>query len=113
LENETVRHLDFHFNLILQKTERDNILSNPDCAIKVTLNIFSGPSSINVPGVIAALQAAHNRFGRLPWAELFEPSVKMCEEGVPLDFATADALVYPDFNNYTMVEDVKKDAVLR
>jgi hypothetical protein len=37
----------------------------------------------------------------------------MCEEGVPLDFSTADALVYPDCRGDTMVEDVKKDTILR
>ncbi|XP_064646560.1 glutathione hydrolase 1 proenzyme-like [Lineus longissimus] len=76
-------------------------------------NQAKGLPSIAVPGAMAALQAAHNRFGRLPWAELFEPSIKMMEEGVPLDFSTADALVYPDYVNETMIEDVKTNPSLR
>jgi gamma-glutamyltranspeptidase/glutathione hydrolase len=40
--------------------------------------------AVAVPGAIAALALAHQRHGRLPWAELFTPAIAMAEQGVPL-----------------------------
>lgn len=40
----------------------------------------SGRSTL-VPGFMAAAEAAHKRFGRLPWAALFEPAIYLAEEG--------------------------------
>ena len=37
-----------------------------------------------VPGFIAGVQALHERFGRRPFAELFEPSIWLAEHGFPL-----------------------------
>lgn len=37
-----------------------------------------------VPGFMAGLQAAHDRFGRLPWADLFEPAIFVASEGFPV-----------------------------
>ena len=44
--------------------------------------------TILVPGVLRGLEAAHKKFGRLPWKKLFEPAIKMAEEG----FIIHDAL---------------------
>ncbi|MDH3733270.1 MAG: gamma-glutamyltransferase [Gemmatimonadota bacterium] len=38
-----------------------------------------------VPGVMAGLGAAHERFGRLPWAALVGPAVHFAEEGFRVD----------------------------
>jgi gamma-glutamyltranspeptidase/glutathione hydrolase len=37
-----------------------------------------------VPGFMAGVEAAHRRFGRLPFARLFEPAIQVAEEGVPV-----------------------------
>lgn len=37
--------------------------------------------SVGVPGTIAMLKAAHDRFGRLPWSELFTPAITLASEG--------------------------------
>jgi gamma-glutamyltranspeptidase / glutathione hydrolase len=37
--------------------------------------------SVGVPGTIAMLKVAHDRFGRLPWAELFTPAITLASEG--------------------------------
>ena len=43
-----------------------------------------GGRTIGVPGALRALEAAHRRWGRLSWAELFAPAIALCEQGVPL-----------------------------
>jgi len=40
--------------------------------------------SVGVPGVLRALYAAHEKFGRLPWKSLFGPAIKLAEDGFPV-----------------------------
>ncbi len=37
--------------------------------------------SVGVPGTIALYKAAHQRHGRLAWEKLFEPAIRLAEEG--------------------------------
>lgn len=37
-----------------------------------------------VGGFMAGIEAAHQRFGKLPWARLFEPAIYFAEHGVPV-----------------------------
>jgi gamma-glutamyltranspeptidase/glutathione hydrolase len=37
--------------------------------------------SVGVPGLLRVLHLAHARHGRLPWAWLFEPAIRLAEEG--------------------------------
>jgi gamma-glutamyltranspeptidase / glutathione hydrolase len=43
-----------------------------------------GARSVGVPGVLRMLEAAHARYGKLPWAALFAPAVNLAEAGVPV-----------------------------
>lgn len=47
---------------------------------------------IGVPGELKAYKKAHNIYGRLPWRDLFEPTIQMLKDGFPLSEATAKAL---------------------
>lgn len=37
--------------------------------------------SVGVPGLVPMLQLAHRRHGRLPWATLFQPAIRLAERG--------------------------------
>ena len=40
-----------------------------------------GGRSVGVPGVVRMLEQAHQQHGQLPWATLFEPAVRLAEQG--------------------------------
>lgn len=40
-----------------------------------------GGRSVGTPGVLRALEMAHKKSGRLPWAKLFEPAIRLSEQG--------------------------------
>lgn len=41
----------------------------------------TGAAAVGVPGTALGLEAAHRRFGRLPWRELVEPAVRLAADG--------------------------------
>ncbi|WP_460131661.1 gamma-glutamyltransferase [Pseudomonas sp. S1_E04] len=40
-----------------------------------------GGRSVGTPGVLRALEMAHRKTGHLPWATLFEPAIRLSEQG--------------------------------
>lgn len=40
-----------------------------------------GGRSVGTPGTLALMWSAHQRWGKLPWARLFEPAIELAEEG--------------------------------
>src|SRR5581483_8211971 len=51
-----------------------------------------GAASCGVPGLPAGLDALSRRHGRLPWAELVEPALRLARTGVPMPAAHATCL---------------------
>ena len=43
-----------------------------------------GGRAVATPGAVRMLQLAHAQHGRLPWARLFEPAIRLAEDGFPL-----------------------------
>jgi gamma-glutamyltranspeptidase/glutathione hydrolase len=43
-----------------------------------------GAVSVSVPGALSAWWALHQRFGKLPWAEVLAPAIALCEQGAPV-----------------------------
>jgi gamma-glutamyltranspeptidase/glutathione hydrolase len=53
-----------------------------------------GAGSVAVPGALAAVDKAWQRFGKLPWNELFRPTIEVVRSGFPLPAACRYYLGY-------------------
>jgi gamma-glutamyltranspeptidase/glutathione hydrolase len=51
-----------------------------------------GAKAVSTPGNVNAWAAMHGLYGRLPWADLFDPASRLAEEGFELDARTAGAI---------------------
>jgi gamma-glutamyltranspeptidase / glutathione hydrolase len=43
-----------------------------------------GGLSVGIPGVVGMLEMAHQKYGKLPWARLFQPAIKLADNGFPV-----------------------------
>lgn len=48
-----------------------------------------GAAAIAVPGVVAGMGLAHERFGRMPWRDLLTRAVELADEGLLVDWYSA------------------------
>ncbi|MDZ7938630.1 MAG: gamma-glutamyltransferase family protein [Rhodoferax sp.] len=62
-----------------------------------------GGRSVGVPGAVAMLALAHQQHGRLPWAPLFAPAIRLATEGFAVSPRMASLL--------TDEQDLRKDPV--
>src|SRR5690606_20357616 len=51
----------------------------------------AGFHNVSVPGTVAGLWEAHQRFGSLPWVDVVSPAIALAEDGVILTDGEADA----------------------
>ena len=56
-----------------------------------------GGRSVGVPGVLAALKKAHEQYGQLPWARLFDEAIILAEQGFTVS-PRLEKLVAMQFN---------------
>ncbi|SFH75407.1 gamma-glutamyltranspeptidase / glutathione hydrolase [Pseudomonas sp. NFPP04] len=56
-----------------------------------------GGRSVGTPGVLRALEMAHKKTGRLHWATLFEPAIRLAEQGFAIS-ARLHSLIAADHN---------------
>jgi len=56
------------------------------------LDAIVGGRAVGVPGVMRMLEAAHAEHGKLPWADLFAPAIRLAEEGFPVSARLAQAI---------------------
>jgi gamma-glutamyltranspeptidase/glutathione hydrolase len=59
---------------------------------ELTDRSLTGHLASGVPGSVAGLWEAHQRFGSRPWAELLAPAIRLAEEGFIVDEAFANAV---------------------
>ncbi|KAK7120863.1 hypothetical protein R3I94_020749 [Phoxinus phoxinus] len=80
---------------IMDKAGKVRIISSRETVPKIfradllkkcleTQLLKQGSHWIGVPGEIRGYERAHQLYGKLPWAKLFEPSIKLAREGFPM-----------------------------
>jgi gamma-glutamyltranspeptidase/glutathione hydrolase len=50
-----------------------------------------GIHSVTVPGAVRGWYAVHQKFGKLPWKDLFQPAINFAEQGYPVAEGMADS----------------------
>ncbi|HEX6018758.1 MAG TPA: gamma-glutamyltransferase [Burkholderiaceae bacterium] len=59
----------------------EQLFLQPDGKPMPFMQAVVGGRSVGVPGTVRALELAHARYGRLPWARLFEPAIALAQQG--------------------------------
>lgn len=65
-----------------------------------------GGLSVGVPGVVAMLDLAHRKYGRLAWAKLFRPAIELAEKGFAVPKKLAATL--RQFPQMAQMPDIKR-----
>ncbi len=59
---------------------------------KVTRDSLVGWRAAGVPGTVRGLELAHRKYGKLPWAKLLAPAVRLASAGFPVSYALSQSL---------------------
>jgi gamma-glutamyltranspeptidase/glutathione hydrolase len=52
-----------------------------DGKVRDFMEIWSSGVSIGVPGTVALYKAAHDAHGKVPWADIFQPAIRLARDG--------------------------------
>ncbi|XP_022108862.1 gamma-glutamyltranspeptidase 1-like isoform X1 [Acanthaster planci] len=73
-------------------TEAAPAASHFDMFVNDTDQAKFGARAVSVPGELAGLWTAHQKYGVLPWRDLFAPVIDMAQNGYPIAWHTARCL---------------------
>lgn len=59
----------------------EDLFLKPDAKPMSFMEGAVGGRSVGVPGVVRMLEQVHQQHGKLPWATLFEPAIRLAEQG--------------------------------
>lgn len=62
----------------------ENLFVKADGKAMTFQEAIVGGRAVGVPGALRMLEMAHAEYGRLPWSTLFEPAIRLAENGFPV-----------------------------
>ena len=79
-----------------------NMFLDENGKLPLGINLYGKESSINhvglksvgVPGTVAGLYKAHQKYGSLPWNELVQPAIDLAANGFPLTYSLHTTGIY-------------------
>ena len=81
---ETKRITSFDGREVAPASARPDMFLNAAGKARAKSEAIPGGLSVGIPGVVKMLWLAHEKYGKLPWAKLFEPAIKLSEDGFPV-----------------------------
>ncbi|XP_054896138.1 glutathione hydrolase 5 proenzyme isoform X2 [Poeciliopsis prolifica] len=80
VRNKTGNVKVYNFRESTPKSYKPTLLK--DCP--TTFRLSTGSQWIGVPGELLGYDVLHREYGKLSWAKLFEPTIKLAREGIPM-----------------------------
>ncbi len=81
---------DQYFALDFRETAPSAL--HPEFYLEADHSSVDGATSAGIPGTVAGLWEMHQRFGRLPWAEVVQPAEALAREGITVSAWMNDGL---------------------
>jgi len=63
--------------------------------------VVASGKSIGTPGVVAMMWKMHQRYGKLPWKDLFQPAIEIADQGFPVSERLSSLLREMGPNSFT------------
>ncbi len=79
------------------KDAYETMFLNKDGSAKKFAEVVKGGLSVATPGLLKIMKESHEKYGKLPWKDLFEPAIKAAEDGFKIDerlHALASTITY-------------------
>ncbi|HKQ46205.1 MAG TPA: gamma-glutamyltransferase [Rhizomicrobium sp.] len=81
---QTKQMTSFDGREVAPASARPDMFLDKDGKARTKPDAIPGGLSVGVPGVIGMLEMAHQKYGKLPWLRLFQPAIKLADEGFPV-----------------------------
>uniref|UniRef100_A0A3Q0S9U6 Glutathione hydrolase n=1 Tax=Amphilophus citrinellus TaxID=61819 RepID=A0A3Q0S9U6_AMPCI len=91
LRNKTGHVKVYNFRETVPQSVKPNLLK--ECP--TTFKLSTGSQWIGIPGELRGYEKIHEQYGKLPWAKLFEPTIKLARDGIPLPVFLGKVLAIP------------------
>uniref|UniRef100_A0A3P9L4I5 Gamma-glutamyltransferase 5a n=1 Tax=Oryzias latipes TaxID=8090 RepID=A0A3P9L4I5_ORYLA len=78
IRNKTGNVTVYNFRETVPKSFKTNLVGR---AVSLAMSCSQW---IGVPGELRGYEAVHKLYGKLPWAKLFEPTIKLARKGIPM-----------------------------